>query len=75
MEVIQVADKVVKRSYNLPEDLHQRLERIARKEDRTLNAQVARMLERAATQYEQEEKQKESKPGQRVPTALVPART
>jgi predicted transcriptional regulator len=66
-----MADKVVKRSYNFSEDLHQRLERIARKEDRTINAQVARMLERAVTQYEQEEKQKESKPGNSKASRLV----
>jgi predicted transcriptional regulator len=69
-----MADKVVKRSYNFSEDLHQRLERIARKEDRTLNAQVARMLERAVTQYEREEKQQQGQEqsGPRFPAVLVP---
>jgi predicted transcriptional regulator len=58
-----MSDKVVKRSYNLPENVQRRLERIARQEDRTVNAQLVRMLERAIAQYEREEKQETSVSG------------
>jgi predicted transcriptional regulator len=57
----------VKRSFTLPQALHERLERIATKEDRTVNAQVVRWLEKAVREYEAAEKS----PGQRVPTQLA----
>ena len=45
----------VKRSFNIPKDLHDRIERIASKEDRTVNAQVVRWLEQKAREYEASE--------------------
>lgn len=46
----------VKRSFNIPKELHDRIERIAAKEDRTVNAQVVRWLEQKAREYETSEK-------------------
>jgi predicted transcriptional regulator len=45
----------VKRSFNVPNDLHDRIERIASKEDRTVNAQVVRWLEQKVREYEASE--------------------
>ena len=63
----------VKRSFTLPQQLHERLERIATKEDRTVNAQVVRWLEKAVREYEAQEKS-EKKPGP-FPAAPAPAYT
>lgn len=60
----------VKRSFTLPKALHERLERIAAREDRTVNAQVVRWLEQKAREYEEQEKKGET-PGQRVPAPSV----
>lgn len=57
----------VKRSFNIPKDLHDRVERISIKEDRTVNAQVVRWLEQKVREYEAAEKS----PGKRVPTPLA----
>lgn len=57
----------MKRSFNIPKDLHDRIERISVKEDRTVNAQVVRWLEKAVREYEAAEKTA----GKRVPAALV----
>ena len=64
----------VKRSFTLPKALHERLERIAAREDRTVNAQVVRWLEQKAREYEAQEKAEKSS-GPRVPAQLasVPA--
>jgi len=61
----------IKRSFNIPKDLHDRIERIAAKEDRTVNAQVVRWLDQKVREYEAAEKTS----GQRAPARLagVPA--
>jgi hypothetical protein len=63
--------ETVKRSFTLPQSLHERLERIATKEDRTVNAQVVRWLEQKAREYEAQEKAEKSS-GPRVPARLAP---
>jgi hypothetical protein len=60
----------VKRSFNIPKDLHDRIERISGKEDRTVNAQVVRWLEQKVREYEAHERSEKS-PGPRVPTQLA----
>jgi hypothetical protein len=63
--------EVIKRSFTLPQQLHERLERIATKEDRTVNAQVVRWLEQKVREYETQEKSEKS-PGPRLPARLAP---
>lgn len=60
----------VKRSFTIPEALYKRLERIADKEDRTVNAQLVRWLDQKVREYEARE-QKESEPGNIRPAPLV----
>lgn len=62
----------VKRSFTLPKALYERLERIAAKEDRTVNAQVVRWVEQKAREYEERE-QKEIGPGPWMPELLQAA--
>ena len=59
----------VKRSFTLPRALYERLERIAHKEDRTVNAQVVRWLEQKAREYEAQER--ESEQGQPLPALMA----
>lgn len=59
----------VKRSFNLPKSLHDRIERIARREDRTVNSQVVRWLEQKVREYEAQEKAGES--GQFLPALMA----
>jgi hypothetical protein len=67
----------VKRSFTLPKPLYEQLERIAAKENRTVNGQAVRWLEQKAREYEAIEKSEKSEksPGPRFPTRLgqVPA--
>jgi hypothetical protein len=46
----------MKRSFNLPKDLAERIEGISAHEDRTVNAQVVRWLEQKVREYEEGEK-------------------
>jgi hypothetical protein len=52
----------VKRSFNFPPDLYMKIVQIAEREDRTVNAQVVRWLEKNVREYEAQEKGKEEKP-------------
>jgi hypothetical protein len=60
----------VKRSFTFPQTLYDRLERIADKEDRTVNAQVVRWIEQKVREYEERE-QRENEPGNWVPELLA----
>ena len=66
-----MAEAIKKRSFNIPEPLYKRLERIAAKEDRTVNAQVVRWLEKNVSEYEKAES-KEIDLGNPKPAPLRP---
>jgi len=56
-EIEQTVENLVSTSvtFRLPNDLRANLERIARREDRSLNGQALYFLRRAIAQYEQDE--------------------
>jgi hypothetical protein len=65
-----MGEEEVKRSVRFPGALYREIERVAKKQRRSVTAQIVQMLEEAIER--QERKQSEKEPGQSVPAQLQP---